>query len=63
MRWHNDEYAERYGKRELPALEDTVLNAFEIMGDLLLYLRNKTGEEPPGGPLDAAPSIEEASRN
>jgi len=62
--WHNDEYADRYGKRSLPELEDTLRNSFEIMGDLILYLRNKTVELTPGGlSLGAAPNIDEAARN
>lgn len=39
--WHNDEFADRFGKSDLPELEDSLRNAFEGMGDLVLYLKQK----------------------
>lgn len=40
--WHQEEFADRYGKSELPELEDSLRNAFEAVGDILLALRQKT---------------------
>jgi hypothetical protein len=40
--WHNEEFMNRYGKQDLPELEDTIRNAFEMLGDLVLYLKQKT---------------------
>jgi len=40
--WHNEEFQERYGKKDLPELEDALRNSFEMLGDLLLYLKQKT---------------------
>lgn len=40
--WHQDEFGERYGKSELPELEDGLRNSFEAVGDILLALRQKT---------------------
>lgn len=40
--WHNDEFSNRYGKQDLPELEDSLRNAFDVLGDLVLYLKHKT---------------------
>lgn len=40
--WHNEEFMNRYGKQDLPELEDTLRNAFEVVGDLVVYLKQKT---------------------
>lgn len=40
--WHNEEFMNRYGKQDLPELEDTLRNAFEVLGDLVLFLKQKT---------------------
>jgi len=45
--WHGDDLAERYGKEDLPELEDSLRNAFEQVGDVLLFLRQKTVEPYP----------------
>jgi len=39
--WHNDVFADRYGRAELPELEDALRNTFEGLGDLVLYLKEK----------------------
>jgi hypothetical protein len=39
--WHGDEFAERYGKQDMPELEDSLRNAFEQAGDVVLFLRQK----------------------
>lgn len=40
--WHNKSFAERYGKKDLPELEDSLRNSFEDVGDLVLFLKQKT---------------------
>jgi hypothetical protein len=39
--WHNDEFSDRFGKSDMPELEDSLRNAFEGTGDLVLYLKQK----------------------
>lgn len=58
--WHNEEFKDRYGKQDLPELEDTLRNSFEILGDLVLFLKQKTIDPMLG---DTNPDIEDASRN
>lgn len=41
---HNDKFEERYGKTEMPELEDSLRTTFEDLGDLCLYLKQKTIE-------------------
>lgn len=45
--WHMDTFADRYGKQDLPELEDSLRNAFEMMGDTVLFLKQKTIEPYP----------------
>jgi len=45
--WHQDQFAERYGKQDLPELEDSLRNAFEMNGDVILFLKQKTIEPYP----------------
>jgi hypothetical protein len=45
--WHNDEFADRYGKHDLPELEDSLRNAFESIGDVTLYLKQRTVQPYP----------------
>lgn len=40
--WHNDEFSDRYGKQDMPELEDSLRNTFESLGDVTLFLKNKT---------------------
>ena len=66
--WHQEEFEDRYGKTDLPELEDSIRNAFEVLGDLCLFLKEKTVH----GGLDLAlagvggknvsPSVEDASK-
>jgi hypothetical protein len=46
--WHNDDFTDKYGKADMPELEDTVRNAFDVLGDLLLFLKSKDVEPLPG---------------
>lgn len=58
--WHQEEFEDRYGKADLPELEDSIRNAFESLGDITLFLKEKTIESPfDAGDLD----IEETARN
>ncbi len=45
--WHQDQFADRYGKQDLPELEDSLRNAFEMCGDVILFLKQKTIEPYP----------------
>ncbi len=45
--WHQDKFAERYGKQDMPELEDSLRNAFEMNGDVVLFLKQKTIEPYP----------------
>ena len=47
--WHGDRFAERYGKADMPELEDSLRNAFEMLGDVILFLKQKTIEPMSGG--------------
>ena len=44
--WHKEEFEDRYGKSDLPELEDGLRNAFEALGDVTLFLKEKTIESP-----------------
>lgn len=56
--WHGDRFAERYGKSDMPELEDSLRNAFEMLGDVILFLKQKTIEPYPeeaGTDVDLGP--------
>jgi hypothetical protein len=58
--WHQEEFEDRYGKGDLPELEDSLRNAFESLGDITLFLKEKTIESPFNeGDID----LEETARN
>lgn len=40
--WHQEEFADRYGKADVPELEDSLRNTFESLGDLVLFLKEKS---------------------
>jgi hypothetical protein len=66
--WHQEEFEDRYGKQDLPELEDSLRNAFETMGDVVLFLKEKQvgggeGMDMVGGNAVADPNIDEAARN
>lgn len=42
--WHGDEFERRYGKSELPEIEETLVNIFEQLGDLTLSLKEKSSD-------------------
>jgi hypothetical protein len=67
--WHQEEFEDRYGKQDLPELEDSIRNAFEVLGDVVLFLKEKTVQSRSGVEMGsgvgntAEPNIEEAARN
>lgn len=42
--WHYDKFSGRFGKQAMPELEDTLRNSFEMLSDVILFLKNKTIE-------------------
>ena len=42
--WHNQDFAEDYGKDELAEFEDVLLDAIKTEGKLVLFLKQKAGE-------------------
>jgi hypothetical protein len=45
--WHQEDFAERYGDRDMPELEDGLRNQFEGLGDIVLKLKQKTVDPYP----------------
>lgn len=39
--WHGQEFAERYGKQDMPDLEDALRNGFEAIGNIIIKLKQK----------------------
>jgi hypothetical protein len=63
FRWHNEEFEDRYGKSDLGELEDSLVNSFESLGDLVLFLKEKDIEPLPDASLGGEPDIEEVAGN
>lgn len=42
--WHNDKFKERYGQQDMTELEDNLRNVFKNLGELTLFLKQKTIE-------------------
>lgn len=42
--WHNDKFKERYGQQDMVELEDNLRNVFKNLGELALFLKQKTIE-------------------
>jgi hypothetical protein len=42
--WHFDKFKDRYGTQDMPELEDNLKNVFDNMGDLTIFLKQKTIE-------------------
>lgn len=40
--WHGEKFQERYGKGDMVELEDGIRNAFEYLGDLVLFLKQRS---------------------
>ena len=45
--WHNEKFADRYGKNEMTEMEDGIRNAFEYLGDIVLFLKQRSIEADP----------------
>lgn len=45
--WHQERFEERYGKQDLAELEDSLRNAFEVLGDVVIFLKQKSIEPYP----------------
>lgn len=45
--WNGDQFADRFGQQDMPELEDTLRDAFELVGDTVLFLKQKTIEPYP----------------
>lgn len=56
--WHGDRFAERFGKQDMPELEDALRNSFEGLGDVVIFLKQKSVEPYPeesSGEVDLSP--------
>lgn len=42
--WHNDKFKDRYGQQDMTELEDNLRNVFKNLGELTLFLKQKTIE-------------------
>ena len=42
--WHNDKFKDRYGQQDMIELEDNLRNVFKNLGELTLFLKQKTIE-------------------
>jgi hypothetical protein len=47
--WHNDKFKERYGQQDMMELEDNLRNVFKNLGEVTLYLKQKTIEPDEAG--------------
>lgn len=45
--WHGEEFEDRYGKQDMPELEDGLRNSFESQGDVALKLKQKAVDADP----------------
>jgi hypothetical protein len=44
--WHQEEFQERYGRQDLPELEDSLTSTMDQLGKLVMFLKKKTVREP-----------------
>ena len=58
--YRNEEFIDRYGKSDAPELEDTIRNAFEMLGDLILFLKAKT-VDPFAGLKGGEPEVSQSA--
>lgn len=42
--WHNQDFAEDYGEDEMAEFEDVLLNSIKVDGQLVLFLKQRSGE-------------------
>ncbi len=50
--WHGEQFKERYGKTDMLELEDGIRNAFEYLGDLVLFLKQRAVDSGANSELD-----------
>lgn len=50
--WHGDQFKERYGKTDMIELEDGIRNAFEYLGDLVLFLKQRAVDSGANSEMD-----------
>ena len=50
--WHQEEFEERFGADKMPEVEDGLRNAFESMGDIVLFLKQRQVEPYPDEAAD-----------
>ncbi len=59
---HGDKFAERYGKQDMPELEDSLRNAFEDDGDVAIFLKQKTIEPYPENADSVSSNLDSAKQ-
>lgn len=59
--YHGDQWSERFGKSEMPEIEDALRNTFEGTGDVCLQMRSKT-VEPDMNSL-GSPSVDDVAKD
>lgn len=43
--WHNEDFEEKYGKQNIPQLEDALKDNIQSLGSLITYLKDKTVQD------------------
>lgn len=60
--YHQEEFEDRYSKSDLPELEDSLRNSFESLGDLVLFLKERS-VEPVWEGAQTGPNIEDVAQS
>jgi len=47
--WHYEKFKDRYSSTDMPELEDNLKNTFDALGDVVIYLKQKTIEPEVSG--------------
>lgn len=45
--WHYDKFEDRFGAQDLPELEEFLRTSFDLLGKLILFLKNKNVQDSP----------------
>lgn len=61
--WHSEDYDERYGKHDLPELEDALRNAFTNLGEVALFLKQKSVAPMFGENSEGEIDVDDSARN
>ena len=56
--WHQEQFSDHYGKSEMPEMEDAMRNAFESLGDVTLFLKERSVDPD----TDSDPNIDDAAK-